>query len=151
MKINNIGVHLPLLKRIKVRHIENDIKSRGYKNIETAVNKNGDVAVLVYSSPAKDELLVADILKRDGKEQVKCYKKSEKEYGRPNYRVIETWDKVKNNLIFNKSVTLQYKHFSSIPEVISTTYTDKDGSDGVEIVRKFPYKEYEKCFQRPQE
>jgi hypothetical protein len=148
-KINNI--HIPLKTMIQVQKEKRFLKKAGNKEIVTTANKNGDVAILAFNNPQHDELILSHVIKKDGSQTVSYYNTSEKKYRTPFVKVIETYDKLKNNIIFNKQSTIKYNGTSKIPEEVSTMYSDKDGCDGVEIKQKFPFKEYSKHFQKPQE
>ena len=149
MKIN--GIKIPLKTMFQVQKEKKALHRNDNKEIVTTANKNGDVVILSYNDSSHTDLHYARLIRNDGSETVKFYNTSEKKYRQPYVRSIETWDKYKDNLIFNKQTDIQYNGSSRIPEIISTMYSDKDGCDGVKIERKFPYSEYIKQFQRPQE
>ncbi|MBQ9245687.1 hypothetical protein IJ182_05410 [bacterium] len=153
--INKTGVNIPIKTRYQAHKTEKRFQKSGYSNVVKSVNNNGDIAILGYKGiPDKDELVAASVINPDGKETLKLYKTvmlDSKEARYPRYsRIIETWDVVKNNLIFKKHTTMQYNGYSAVPEVISTMYNDDNDCDGVKIVRKYPYREYSKCFQKPE-
>ncbi len=148
-KINN--VQIPLKTMIKLQKQKHHLRGLGYSNFATTANKNGDVALLTYNDPQHDELHMANVIKHDGKESISFYNTSEKKYRSPYVKEIETWDRVKDNLVFNRLTKIVYNGFSKVPESISTMYLDKDGGDGVQIENKFPFKEYSKRFQKPQD
>ncbi len=147
LKINN--VQIPIKSMILLQKEKHNQKKLGYKNFATTANKNGDAVLLTYKNPERDELTSAYVVKKDGKESISFYRTSEKGYRKPYFKEIETWDIIKNNLIFNKTTKIFYNGFSKIPEAIRTTYTDQDIDDGVIIETKYPLEEYSKHFQRP--
>ncbi len=148
-KINN--VRIPLKTMMQVQQEKRFLKRAGNKNIVTTANKNGDVAILSYNNPQHDELIYSYVVNKDGKETVAYYNTSEKKYRSPYIKTIQVFDKIKNNLIFNRQTVIKYNGTSKIPERIATTYIDKDGDDGVLRKRSYPLEEYSKHFQRPQQ
>ena len=148
-KIN--GVQIPLKTIIQVNKEKKHLKAVGNKYIATGANKNGDVVILSYNDSQNKDLKYAHVIRKDGTESVSYYTTSDKQYRSPYVKKIETWNKVKNNLTFNNQVTIQYNGTSKIPESVSTMYIDRDGGDGVEINTRYPYREYAKHFQKPQE
>ncbi len=151
MKINGIKLNAPLKTKIAVYKANKSLEKAGNKNISILQNKRGDVALLAYDTPEHDELVVSQIIRADGTETMSFYKKYPLQgFGKPYMKIVETWDKHKNDLTFNKQTTFQYNGYSKVPEVISTMYTDKDTCDGVEIVKKYPFSVYSKIFQRPE-
>ncbi len=149
-KINS--VHIPLATRYKILKEKHHLRTIGHENFKTLANKRGEAVLLTYSTPEHDELLIANVYKPDGTETISFYKtRSEKGYRKPYQKVIETWDKVKNNLTFKKETIIQYNGISKIPEVISTMYSDNKMDNGVEIVRTFPFQKYAEHFKRPTE
>ncbi len=144
------SVNIPIKTMIQVQKEKYCLKKSGNKNIVTTANKNGDIILLSYNSPKHDELSLAQVIGKDGKQTLTYYRSSEKGYRKPYLKVIETWDKLKDHIVFNKTTYLYYNGTSKIPEKISTTFADNDGGDGVEIVQRFPLEEYSKHFKRPQ-
>lgn len=148
LKINNVRV--PLKTMIQVQKEKRFLQKAGNKEIVTTANKNGDVVLLAYTSPKRDELVLSHVIKKDGSQTVSYYTTSEKQYRTPFVKRVETFDKIKNNIIFNRQTVTKYNGTSKIPEEVSTMYSDKDGCDGVDIDTKYPYREYAKHFKRPQ-
>lgn len=147
-KINKITDNIPLKMRMRANSVKRQMKKNGCKNIVVSSNKKGEVAVLAYGSPEHDELVMSNIIKPDGKETFNIYRIKKNLNGYT--KIIETWDRIKNNLIFNKVTRFNYKNPYSIPESVTITYTDANLDDGVKIIRKFPLEKYMEKFKRPQ-
>ncbi|MBQ4123719.1 hypothetical protein IJD44_08395 [bacterium] len=135
---NENSAKIPLKTKLTAHKAKKDLKKQGFDNFLVKTNNNGDIAILGYKTPKCDELVIANIIKADGKQTLKTYHSfPQTEKGAPYGKIIEVWDKVKDSLIFNKRVTVQYRD-SKTPEVISTMYSDANCDDGVVIINKFP-------------
>ena len=139
---------VPFLTRMKVHKEQKKLLKSGYDNQDVLCNKNGDVAIFSYKTPAKKELQAASILKRDGRHLFKTFRTLESPNDKDlSFKIIETWNQIKNDSIFNKRTYIEYKD-SKIPEIIYTMYSDLNSDDGVKMEITNPRDDYIKRTQQ---
>lgn len=149
-KINKLLNNIPLKTKMRVHELKRQMKQNGHKNFVTKVNKEGDIAILAYKSPEHDKLVVSNVIKPDGQEILKLYKTCKDKHSKSYTKIIETWERIKNNLIFKKASTIEYKDYYKVPASVTTIYSDANSHDGVNITRTFPLEKYMEHFKRPQ-
>ena len=132
--------------RKAVKQTVKDFQSQGYLTT-VKLNKKGTAAVLGYVNQGNQGLVISNAISPDGKQLIKTYDTFFKEgTNTPFQRIIETWEKLKKQVVFKERTTIQYDS-SKIPSMVSTMKLDK-GCDGVEIVTKYPFEKYAKIFQK---
>lgn len=162
MKIDGCSINAPCKTKRLVKKTLKEFQ-KANNEVLTKANKQGDVVILGYKDSKRDELSAASIIKPDGTQKMIFY------YYYPaannngsSVKIKEEFDRVKDDLIFSKSTTMQYSKTKTpeiipalqhkrvnTPEYVSVMHTDADLDDGVEIIKQYPLDKYLSIFRRP--
>jgi len=150
MKTDGCSLKMPFRTKRLVRKTEKEFKRAGQKYVLRKSNKQGDIVLLGYKTPEQDKLSVSSIIRPDGSQKMMYYYYFPAKTPEENSsKVIEVWDRTKDDITFDKSITMQYGKLK-IPKVITTVQSDTKLDDGVKITDIYPLAKYLSIFKRPE-